>query len=53
MDSFLEVEFRLHNQRVCIFMNEFMSVLVMGYTNQDWAIKVFQKSVRIWNEEWE
>lgn len=31
INSFLDHEFRLHNQRVCIFINELLSVLLMSY----------------------
>lgn len=53
VQSFLEIEYRVYNQRVCIFMNEFLSVLLMSYKDQEWVVNLFQKSVRIWNEEWE
>ena len=53
VDDFLENEFKEGNQRVCIFLNEFLTVLGVIYHGETWMHELTQKRFEIWNWEWE
>jgi hypothetical protein len=53
VDDFLENEFKDNNQRVCIFLNEFLTLLGVIYHGETWMNELTQKRFELWNWEWE